>query len=76
MDQVSCLVRHGCTVEMARKALDHFRQKQVPQKSGAWAFHCLKNELPQDARIEFREETRSAQREFKEKSPQKRPELQ
>jgi len=70
---VSCPVRHGCTVDMAKKALVHYRQKQVPQKSGAWAFHCLKNELPQDARIDLREETRSAQREFKEKQAQRQP---
>lgn len=65
-DQVSCLVRHGCTVDMARTALAHFRQKQVPNKPGAWAFHCLKEELPQDSRIALREETRTAQRAFKE----------
>lgn len=68
VDQVSCLVHHGITLEGARKACEHFRQEQNPKNPGAWAFHCLKEELSQDARIDTREETRSSQRGFKERA--------
>lgn len=67
IDQVNCIVRHGCTLENARKAYEHFRKEQNPKSIGAWAFNCLEEELSQDGRIDLREETRSSQREFKEK---------
>jgi hypothetical protein len=68
LDQVSLIVKHGCTLPGARKALEHFRQESHPKNSGAWAFHCLRDELTQDARIELRDEVRMAQREFRERA--------
>lgn len=67
VDQVNCIVRHGYTLENARKAFEHFKQEQTPKKVGAWAFHCLKEELSEDDQIGLREETRSTQRNFKER---------
>jgi hypothetical protein len=68
LEQVNCIVRHGCTIEKAKRALEHFRQEKAPARPGAWAFHCLKEELSADERIDLREETRSAQREFRERT--------
>ena len=68
LDQVNCIARHGCTLQNARKAFEHFQQEPHPKNPGAWAFHCLREELSQDARIELREETRSSQRAFKERA--------
>lgn len=68
LDQVNCIARHGCTLQNARKAFEHFQQEPHPKSPGAWAFHCLREELSQDARIELREETRSSQRAFKERA--------
>jgi len=68
LDQVACIVRHCCTLQDAQKAFQHFQQEPHPKKPGAWAFHCLREELSQDARIEIRDEARSAQRDFQERS--------
>ena len=68
LDQVKRIVKHGCTLPGARKALEHFRQESHPKNPGAWAFHCLREELSQDARIELRDEVRSLQREFRERA--------
>lgn len=68
LEQVNCIVRHGCTIENAKKAFEHFQQERAPNKIGAWAVHCLKEELSADARLDLREETRSAQREFKKRT--------
>lgn len=66
LDQVHCLAKHGCTLQNARKAFEHFQQEPHPKNPGAWAFHCLREELSQDGRLDLREETRSNQRAFKE----------
>ena len=68
LDQVHCLAKHGCTLQNARKAFEHFQQEPHPKNPGAWAFHCLREELSQDGRIELRDETRSAQRDFQERA--------
>ncbi|MGC8723389.1 MAG: hypothetical protein ACP5VF_05910, partial [Acidobacteriota bacterium] len=68
LEQVHCLAKHGCTLQNARKAFEHFQQEPHPKNPGAWAFHCLREELSQDGRLELREETRSAQRAFRERS--------
>ncbi|MGA9753322.1 MAG: hypothetical protein WBS54_16205 [Acidobacteriota bacterium] len=68
LDQVHCLAKHGCTLQNARKAFEHFQQEPHPKNPGAWAFHCLREELSQDGRLDLREETRSAQRAFQERS--------
>jgi hypothetical protein len=68
LDQVNCIARHGCTLQNAKRAFEHFQQEQNPKKVGAWAFHCLNEELSQDAQIDLRDEARSAQRDFQERS--------